>query len=36
VTFEHGKDKNLGALNAIDDSIRAEKHFANMLATTGT
>lgn len=33
MTFEHGKDENLGALDAVDNPVRAEEHFADMLPT---
>ena len=34
MAFEHGKDEDLGTLHAIDDPVRPEEHFADMLATT--
>jgi len=34
VTLEHGQDENLGALDAVDNPVRVEEHFADVLATT--
>jgi hypothetical protein len=33
VALEHGQDEDLGALDAVDDTIRSEEHFADVLAT---